>query len=142
MYARSWLMMLPLLLCACGDGGASVDAGGNDSDTGSMRATISGQVLYAGDADGSLLVGVFPWDEENPSMPMGPPSDFVPADEPSFPFDYELSGLRPGSYFVGAVLDVGRDDPTIPGEEDLEHYSGRIDLEAGDSTVVDLELMD
>ncbi len=134
--AAMWM----ILLCGCGDGTSM--APGADAATGSTRAVIRGEVRYDGSQDGSLLVGVFEWDEAHPSQPMGPPADFVPVTEPTFPMEWEIAGLRPGAYFAGAVLDVGRDNPTIPGEEDLERYSERIDVEAGDVVVVDLELRD
>lgn len=138
---RTWLLMVAAWLAGCdGDGSSTMmpepDAGA------SMRASVVGEVSYDGAADGSLLVGVFDWDEANPSQPMGPPSDFVPSDDPSFPFGYELTRIRPGSYFVGAVFDVGRDSPTIPGDEDLEIYTDRIDLEAGQTLTIDLVLAD
>lgn len=137
----SWLPLLILSLAACDGAMANGDAG-RDGSSGSTRATVSGRVTYEGTEDGSILVGIFDWDEASPSMPMGPPLEFVPANDPTFPFEYELRGLRPGGYFVGAVLDVGRDNPTIPGEEDLEVYTGRIDLAPGDALTVDLELLD
>lgn len=138
---RTWLSMLALWLAACDGGAANPDAGPPDAG-GGTRAAVVGEVRYEGDADGSLLVGVFPWDEAHPSQPTGPPVDFVPVDAPGFPFPYEIGGIRPGSYFVGAVLDVGRDDPTIPGEEDLEAYTGRLELAPGDRIEVDLVLED
>jgi len=138
---RTWLLMVAAWLAGCDGGGAEPMMSEPDAGA-SMRASVVGEVTYDGAADGALLVGVFPWDEANPSQPMGPPSEFVPADDPSFPFGYELTRIRPGAYFVGAVLDVGRDSPTIPGEEDLEVYTDRIDLEAGQRITIDLSLAD
>ncbi len=108
----------------------------------STRATVRGDVTYGGSADGSLLVGIFDWDEAHPSMPMGPPLEFVAVDAPSFPEPYELRAIRPGAYFVGAVLDVGRDSPTLPGPEDLQVYGDRFELVAGEERVIELALRD
>lgn len=141
MNQRTWMLMVAAWLAGCDSNGS--DPMPPEPDAGaSMRATVVGEVTYDGAADGSLLVGVFDWDDANPSQPLGPPADFVPSDDPSFPFGYELTRIRPGSYFVGAVLDVGRDSPTIPGEEDLEIYTERIDLEAGQTITIDLALAD
>lgn len=112
----------------------------DDAGAGTTRASIRGEVTYAGSADGSLLIGVFDWDDASPSQPMGPPRELVPVTTPTFPHPYELRAIRPGSYFVGAVLDIGRDNPTIPGPEDLEVYTPRIELAAGDELVIDLAL--
>lgn len=140
---RAWPALAALgsvaLLVAC-DGAAPLADAGSDAPV--SRARVEGEVRYDGDADGSLLVGIFPWDDARPSMPSGPPLEFVAVAQPSFPVRYELARLRPGTYFVGAVLDVGRDSPTIPGPEDLAVYTGMITLSVGDAITVDLELRD
>ncbi|MCB9596137.1 MAG: hypothetical protein H6719_25670 [Sandaracinaceae bacterium] len=131
-----WLLMVAAWMAGC-DGSAMMDP---DAGAESTRASIQGEVTYSGSADGSLLIGVFPWDEAHPSQPMGPPADFVPVDTPTWPQPFELRSIRPGAYFVGAVLDVGRDSPTIPGAEDLAVYGDRLELVAGDDLVIDLAL--
>lgn len=135
---RLWACMLTLWASAC-DGGAAT-SGDAGRDAAATRASVVGEVRYVGDADGSLLVGAWPWDPAAPSMPAGPPSELVVINEPTFPVQFELDRLRPGSYFVGAVLDVGRDDPTLPGDEDLQVYTGQVDLEAGEVHTLDLDL--
>lgn len=131
-----WLLMVAAWMSGCDGAAMTPDDGG----AGSTRATITGQVTYEGGADGSLLVGIFDWDEAHPSMPMGPPIELAPFDAPTFPQPYALRSIRPGAYFVGAVLDIGRDSPTIPGPEDLEIYGERIELVAGEERVIDLAL--
>lgn len=131
-----WLLMVTAWTAGC-DGAAMV---ADDGGVGSTRASITGEVTYAGSADGSLLVGIFDWDDAHPSMPMGPPLEFEPFDTPAFPQPYELRSIRPGAYFVGAVLDVGRDSPTIPGPEDVFVYGERIELVAGEAREIDLAL--
>ena len=133
---RHWLLILALGLTAC-DGTTMMVA--EDSAV-HARALVQGNVSYEGSADGSLLIGVWPWDELTPSMPMGPPADFVAIDAPAFPVHFEMPEVHPGPYFVGAVLDVGRDSPTVPGTEDAAVYGSQIELLAGDDVSVDLTL--
>jgi len=130
---------LGLSASACDGATNPGDAGGRDAGV-STRAAVRGAVSYEGGEDGSLLIGLWPFDSASPSMPVGPPADFVPVDVPAFPHTYEIDAIRPGTYFVGAVLDVGRDSPTLPGVEDVAVYGDRLDLMAGDDIAIDLTL--
>ena len=135
MNTRTWLFMVAAWTSGCEGGMMLEDDAGM-----STRAMVQGSVTYDGAEDGSLLIGLWAWDDAMPSTPTGPPVDFLPIDTPSFPHVYELPSVRPGEYFLGAVLDVGRDSPTFPGEEDIVIYGSRLELTAGDEVAVDLVL--
>lgn len=139
---RTWFLMVAAWLGGC-DGGTMMsgeDSGVAEDAAMATTADVTGTVTYEGSVDGSLLVGLWPWDDANPSEPMGPPTDFAMESMPAFPQSYDLSRVRPGSYFIGAVIDVGRDSPTLPGPEDIRSYGDRLDIAAGDALTIDLSL--
>lgn len=49
--------------------------------------------------------------------------------------------MEPGSYYIVAVLDVGSNNPTIPGPEDLQGCSPEVVVgaQAGASTEITLD---
>lgn len=114
------------------------DTGGGAEDDGGEAAQIEVTVNYDGAQTGNLTIAAF-------SMwpPAGPPSAFEgPTAMPTFPATAGLSGLAAGDYTVVAILDIGGDNPTTPGEEDLQATSEITIEDGGDPIVVDLTLMD
>lgn len=145
MSALAWLGCFSL--CACGVSVAEDETAEPDGGTQPpVGAFISGTISYQGRADGSLLIGLWFWDLDlTPGPPAdGPPTgDFMlPIDNPRFPTRYVFDRLKSGDYFVGAVLDVGRNSPTLPRPEDVQAYSERITVEPGSEHRVDLVLLD
>ncbi|MBX3246000.1 MAG: hypothetical protein KF901_02320 [Myxococcales bacterium] len=136
---RSILGLLTLLSVACGDDDtAPMTDGGTDAAV-SSRGAVRGTVSYArADTSGRLTVGVW----TTPS-PVGPPYEFFAQTNPTFPLDYEITGLPPGTYYLGIVYDIGANNPTIPGPEDpVEFPPAPITIEGGDEIVWDFELVD
>lgn len=94
--------------------GADPSTSGADESTGEpVFGDLDVTVIYEGAAVGTLNVAVL---TEFP--PMGPPSAIATDMEPTFPWMGSLTGLETGEYFVFAVLDVGGNNPTMPGPED------------------------
>lgn len=104
-----------------GEGSTTMAA--EDSTTGSMADSTTGgeliladvevTVIYEGTATGTLnvvAVTEFP--------PMGPPVAVASDMAPVFPYVATLNDLEAGEYIIFATLDVGGDNPTIPGPED------------------------
>lgn len=86
-----------------------------DSTTGDelILADIEVTVVYEGTATGTLNVVAI---TEFP--PMGPPVAVASEPAPVFPYMATLNDLEAGEYIIFATLDVGDDNPTIPGPED------------------------
>lgn len=85
-----------------------------DESTGDLvLADIEVTVTYEGMATGTLSVVAL---TEFP--PMGPPVAVASEMMPTFPYAATLNDLEVGEYIIFAVLDVGNDNPTIPGPED------------------------
>ena len=109
---------------------ATTDAATTDAATGDETADagfgrIEVTVNYEGEGTGTLnvvLLTSFP--------PMGPPLALESDMEPTFPWTGTIGEVEPGDYFVFATLDIGSDNPTIPGDEDAQA------LEAAMVTVV------
>lgn len=145
------LLVLALALSGCGDddspsttdaGTTPVDSGGGGTDSGatmSTRGAVSGTVTYEGSGGaGRLTIGVWP-----STPPAGPPTEFFAADDPTFPLEYELSGLSAGTYYLGVVYDIGSNNPTIPGAEDPSLFpTDPIEVEGGDTHTRDVTLVD
>jgi len=94
--------------------GADPSTSGADESTGELiLADVEVTVMYEGMETGTLNVVAL---TEFP--PMGPPSAIATDMEPTFPWMGSLTGLEPGEYIVFAVLDVGGNNPTMPGPED------------------------
>lgn len=121
---------------AGGSGGSG--AGGSGGSSAVPAGTIRGTVAYSGTETGSLAVGVY-----TACPPAGPPVNLNTRRiaEPTFPQAFELTSVDPGSYYIVAVLDVGSNNPTIPGPEDLQACSPQVTVtaEAGASTEITLD---
>ena len=116
---------------------ASACGGGDNTTTG---VSITGTVTYAGNQDGSLTVGLFK---------ICPPITFpfkmimTKIETPVFPQQYEIEGLTDtGEFYVAATYDVGKNNPTIPGAEDLIDCSAKFTLTAEQGAVADVVLHD
>jgi hypothetical protein len=103
-------------------GESSTTVAAEDSSTGSMADSTTGglvladievTVVYEGTATGTLNVVAI---TEFP--PMGPPVAVASDMAPVFPYVATLGDLEAGEYIIFATLDVGGDNPTIPGPED------------------------
>lgn len=86
-----------------------------DSTTGGelVLADVEVTVVYEGTATGTLNVVAI---TEFP--PMGPPVAVASDMAPVFPYVATLGDLEAGEYIIFATLDVGGNNPTIPGPED------------------------
>lgn len=95
-------------------------------------------VIYDGAAMGTLNVVAitsFP--------PVGPPLAVASEMDPAYPWVGTLMGLEPGEYYIAAVLDVGNDNPTLPGPEDLQAVTdGPLVIDGPGPFMVELTLMD
>jgi hypothetical protein len=118
--------------CGDGDGDAAPDAM-----AGVAGNAIAGSVHYDGDGDGALIIGVF---TEFP--PMSGPVAFHSVPQPTWPETFELSPVPAGTYYAVATLDIGRDNPTMPGPEDLQTPSPPITVSDETGAWVELTLHD
>lgn len=94
-----------------GGGGGSAGAGGGQVELSNLEVTVE----YAGMNTGSLSIAAF---KQFP--PMGPPLAFVVEPMPMFPVKKTLMGLEAGDYYITAILDIGNNNPQMPGPEDLQ----------------------
>jgi len=81
--------------------------GTSDAPSAAPTSTVSGAITYAGPAAASgrpLAIAVYPT-----FPPQGPPVVWRIYEAYTFPFQYSFQQLPPGSYVVGASIDV---DPT------------------------------
>ncbi|MCC6215239.1 MAG: hypothetical protein IT376_10240 [Polyangiaceae bacterium] len=120
-------------------GGASgASGGGGAAGSGAVPGgAVHGTVAYAGAETGALVVGVY-----TACPPAGPPVNLNMKryDTPAFPQAYELTNVDPGSYYIVAVLDVGSNNPTMPGPEDLQACSGQVTVSASAGATADITL--
>jgi hypothetical protein len=126
-----------------GTGGAGGEGGGGGAGGGMvMLGDIEVTVNYMGmvmvtDMD-SLNVAAF---EEG--KPMGIPPAFFTQKNPMFPVKGTLKGLEPAMYNIIAVLDIGSNNPSVPGAEDLVGMSSMpVEVMGGDAPTVDITIMD
>jgi hypothetical protein len=131
----TWLGMVLALAAGCGDGEG--DPAGPDAAGIPAANTVAGTVDYRGAEDGALIIGVF---TEFP--PMSGPVAFHTEPQPSWPVTFELPSIDPGTYYLVATLDVGRDNPTSPGPEDLQAASEPITISDSAGAWVELTLVD
>ena len=78
-----------------------------------MLADVDVTVNYDGALEGRLIVAALKM-----YPPEGPPLATIGEDEPTFPWSGTLVALEPGEYIIFAMIDVGNDSPTMPGDED------------------------
>ena len=106
----------------------------------------SGIVLDLGDAEPGTFAGTVFWDGPVASIdemhlgvfdtPVydpadGMPVDFVVVPNPAFPYEFEFPEIEAGTYWIGAYLDVGGDDPSGAGPEDPTANVGPLLLPPG-----------
>ena len=96
----------------------------------SAPGVISGSIFYSGPlAPGDVLhIGLFETEDYSPAD--GPPAGFADVLNPAFPYNYSFE-VSSGTYWVGAYVDVGGDDPSTAGPEDPESQSGPVLLAPG-----------
>ena len=104
-----------------------------------MLGDVEVTVNYAGTQTGTLSVAaltMFP--------PMGPPVAFQSVKVPVFPAKITLIGLEaPKDYYLLAVLDIGNNNPTNPGPEDLVVVTmPAVKINPGMANKLDLTLKD
>ncbi|MCB9601242.1 MAG: hypothetical protein H6721_15590 [Sandaracinus sp.] len=129
-----WLPLFALTL-ALGCGGDGMNGG---SDAGADDGTFTGTVTYDGTGTGLLTVGVF-----DSTPPRGAPIRFFVVNEPTFPLEYTITGVLPGTYYLGAIFDVGGNNPTIPGSEDPVFFPPEAHVVSAGSTFdIDVTLTD
>lgn len=118
-----------------GGQGGSGGTGGVAVQTGDFAFTV----VYEGAQTGTLTVAAF-----TSFPPAGPPEAFQVYDMPVFPQMGKLVELDPGTdYYVLAVLDVGSNNPQMPGPEDP--YTATmppVQVTAGTETPIELTLTD
>ncbi|MFS8065040.1 MAG: hypothetical protein ACMG6S_01585 [Byssovorax sp.] len=127
-----------------GSGGASSSSSASSSASGTggaavMLGDVDVTVNYAGAQTGTLSVAAitsFP--------PMGPPVAFQSIKMPMFSQKVTLIGLEaPKDYYIVAVLDIGNNNPTNPGPEDLVAITmPAVKVVADKAIAVDLTLKD
>lgn len=132
--------IIALLAFGCGgddDTSMTTDAGVDAAV--SSRGVIRGRVTYDGPGTtGRLTVGI--WTTPSPT---GPPFEFFAQTDPTFPLDYEITGVPAGTYYFGIVYDIGANNPTIPGPEDpVEFPEAPIMIVGGDEIEWDFDLVD
>lgn len=96
-----------------GDEQESSDGMADDTTGELVLGDIEVTVIYEGEQTGTLNVVAI---TEFP--PMGPPKAVASDMMPTFPYAATLNDLEAGEYIIFATLDVGNDNPTIPGPED------------------------
>ena len=123
-----------------GSGGSSSSGGaGGSGGAAVVLGDVEVTVNYAGVQTGTLSVAaitMFP--------PMGPPVAFQTIKVPTFPAKLTLIGLEaPKDYYLVAVLDIGNNNPTNPGPEDLVAITmPAVKVNAGAANKLDLTLKD
>jgi hypothetical protein len=98
-----------------GSGGTGGSAGAGGAGGQVVLTDLEVNVQYAGIKTGTLSIAAF---KQFP--PMGPPLAFVQDAMPMFPVKKTLIGLEPGDYYITAILDIGNNNPQMPGPEDLQ----------------------
>jgi hypothetical protein len=100
----------------------------------SAPGVLSGTITYEGPVSpGDVLhIGVFDTEIYEPSD--GPPVAQAEVLNPSFPHTYAFT-VESGTFWIGAFLDLGGDDPSSAGPEDPENQVGPILLAPGGEEV-------
>ena len=147
---------LSLAFVACGDddepdpGGNPLDAGAADlsfPDMGSAGSPDTGvsvaggsvrfSVAYTGAEMGTLALALYV-----ACPPDGPPIGFRDQriENPAFPLEFDFDGVSPGSYFAAATLDIGDDNPALPGPEDILACSPSLTVTAEEGAFAPIDL--
>lgn len=77
--------------------------------------TIEVVVHYDGTQEGTAIAGVF---TECP--PEAGPMAFAVDESPEFPQTLTIFNVLAGEHFINVILDIGHDNPMMPGDEDLQ----------------------
>ncbi|MEM7156777.1 MAG: hypothetical protein AAF799_28265 [Myxococcota bacterium] len=116
---------------------ATTDAEDESTSDDATAGAIDVTVNYDGAGEGTLTVVV------NTSFPpMGPPVAFVTDMEPTFPWEGSIPDVPVGDYFVFAVLDIGNDNPTIPGPEDAQSDAAEVAVDGAGPFPAEVTLVD
>ena len=122
------LIVVLASLCSCA---AQVDSGPPPP------GSISGSIAYDGPAAGGgrpLAIAVY-----RTFPPSGPPVAWTLVETYAFPFRYSFDGLPPGTYFVGAAVDVDPADTRYVGMLNAERDPHGYALEGGRIEVTSVE---
>lgn len=124
--------------CVQGDTAAPSDADAHPEDAviAVPGNTVLGRVDYQGDEDGRLTIALF---EQLPVS--GPPIHFTRIAIPSFPQEFAIYDVETGEYEVLVVLDLGPENPTVPGLEDVQARAGRIEVDNNVGAWLTVELI-
>ncbi|MBI2391846.1 MAG: hypothetical protein HYV09_19805 [Deltaproteobacteria bacterium] len=132
------------LVCGCSDdasppGGREGTTDGASKDTSASVGSIAVKVRYGGARKGPLTIGAF-----TAPVPEGPPVSFDTSKSPTFPYEATLLDLDPGRYWIVAVVDVEPLSGTAvkPGPEDLLAVSTAVDVVAGGTKSIEIEITD
>ncbi len=82
---------------------------------------------------GPLTVALF---EDLPIS--GAPVAYLRINEPLYPQRFEIHDVQPGLYELMVVIDVGANNPTIPGSEDVQVEAGQIQISDDNGVWVDV----
>ena len=123
----------------------SLDAADADPDE-PETAGIRGTVTYDGEQQGAITVAAFIEDprESEDWSPVASDSAGSSQASAEFPWDYELTDLEPGTYYLVAFFDVGADSGSTPDarEDIVELYDTTIEIAAGEVAIVGFALTD
>lgn len=89
-----------LLLSSCGPS------------TGTAAGSISGTISYSGALGGGRALSIALY---KTYPPKGPPLASQLVQKYEMPYHYFFDGLEPGSYYVGALIDIDPSDTRYPG---------------------------
>lgn len=118
-----------------GGGGGS---GGGSAAVGDIEVTVEYKGMTMVTANDSLNVAAFVKGE-----PMGLPPAFFTKKDPMFPVTDMLKALEPGTYDIYAILDIGSNNQSAPGPEDLVGTSMMaVEVKGNDAPKITVTIMD
>lgn len=125
-----------------GGGGEGVGggggAGGGSAAVGDIEVTVNYMGMTMVTDKDSLNVAAFKAGE-----PLGQPPAFFVKKDPMFPVTDLLKGLEPGAYDIYAILDIGSNNPSMPGPEDLMATSMMaVEVKGNDKPTITVTIMD
>ena len=103
--------------------------------------SISGAVVYDGPVTAADCQTVGLFDEEPMASSASPMMSVAAVSGPTYPFEFEFTGVLPGQYWVAAYLDINCDNPSGPGVEDPDGQPEWPMLLAGGQDIVDVEVL-